>query len=194
MGDAAKATGATPMDDRSDVEALALAGRGDEQAFATLVHRHGAYLYGVARSLVRDSHEAEDVVQETFAAILSQRYRGEAAVRTWLVSIAVRQAALLRRKRRTWLRLWHSDAAAEAAIPATASEQAAVDARHDLTVMLARLSPEHREVIVLRELEGMSYDQIAQVLELPRGTVESRLHRARQQLRDALTQDALPGA
>jgi RNA polymerase sigma-70 factor (ECF subfamily) len=53
----------------------------------------------------------------------------------------------------------------------------------DLAVMLEQLSPEHREVIVLRELEGMTYEQIAATLEVPRGTVESRLHRAREDLR-----------
>jgi RNA polymerase sigma-70 factor (ECF subfamily) len=57
------------------------------------------------------------------------------------------------------------------------------DAKLDLSVMLARLSPEHREVIVLRELEGMTYEQIAAALGVPRGTVESRLHRAREELR-----------
>jgi RNA polymerase sigma factor (sigma-70 family) len=57
------------------------------------------------------------------------------------------------------------------------------DARMDLSVMLERLSPEHREVIVLRELEGLTYEQIATALAVPRGTVESRLHRAREELR-----------
>jgi RNA polymerase sigma factor (sigma-70 family) len=61
--------------------------------------------------------------------------------------------------------------------------QAAADARMDLAGMLERLSEEHREVVVLREIEGMSYEEMSAVLGVPRGTVESRLHRAREQLK-----------
>ena len=61
----------------------------------------------------------------------------------------------------------------------------------DLAAMLARLSGDHREVIVLREMEQMSYEEIAKVLAVPRGTVESRLHRARQRLKELL-KDYLP--
>jgi len=62
----------------------------------------------------------------------------------------------------------------------------ALDVRMDLLEVLSGLSPEHREVVVLRELEGMSYDEIAGVLGVPRGTVESRLFRAREKLRERL--------
>jgi RNA polymerase sigma-70 factor (ECF subfamily) len=163
-----------------DVELLSRIRAGSEPAFRELVNRHGRYLFGIARALVHDEHDAEDIVQETFAAVPGANYKGEAAVRTWLVGIVVRQAALLRRKRSRWKREIDVDGPSlRAATPA----QAAVDARLDLTAMLERLSPEHREVIVLRELRGMSYDEIAGLLHVPRGTVESRLHRAREQLR-----------
>jgi len=175
-------------DDKADDALLAAMQRGDEQAFRTLAHRHGPYLFGVARALVRDYAEAEDVVQETLAAALRGNFRGESSVRTWLVAIAVRQAANLRRKRTRW-RAWtnftgRSDGAA------SKSAEAAVDARLDLAGMLEHLSPEHREVIVLRELEGLSYEQIAQQLKLPRGTVESRLHHTREQLRSLFAADS----
>ena len=62
--------------------------------------------------------------------------------------------------------------------PAGASES-----RRDVIEMLQQLSPEHRDVIVLRELQGMGYEELAQALKIPRGTVESRLHRARQELK-----------
>jgi RNA polymerase sigma-70 factor (ECF subfamily) len=172
------------MNRPSDVDLLARVRNGDAQAFAGLVHEHGRYLFGVARALVRDEQEAEDIVQETFAAVLISPYRGESALRTWLVGIVVRQAALARR-RGWWRRFWPLHAPDER--PATQPDpQRAIDARLDLAQLLDQLTPEHREVIVLRELEGMSYEQIAAMLKLPRGTVESRLHRARQQLRDAL--------
>ena len=71
----------------------------------------------------------------------------------------------------------------EPAVASGALGGGGADARLDLSVMLAALSPEHRQVILLRELEGMSYEAIAETLGVPRGTVESRLHRAREELR-----------
>jgi len=153
----------------------------DGRAMRSLIDRHGPYLYGVARTLTRSETEAEDAVQETLMALLKATYDGRSSVRTFMVSILVRQAALLRRKRRGWLRIV-SDPPESAG---DANEQHAVDARLDLASLLDRLSPEHREVIVMRELEGMSYDRLSQELGIARGTVESRLHRAREQLREA---------
>ncbi len=172
-----------PMDEStSDFEDRALLSRikwGNDAAFRELVARHGRYLYGIAHAMVNNRSDAEDVMQETLAAALKASHRGESSVRTWLVGILVRQAALLRRKRKRFAR--EGEVRREEA--SVASPQEAVDARIDVATMLSRLSAEHREVIVLRELQGMSYDEIAFALELPRGTVESRLHRAREQLK-----------
>jgi RNA polymerase sigma-70 factor (ECF subfamily) len=173
----------------SDAELLARARGGDQPAFARLVERHGPYLFGIARSLVRDAHDAEDVVQETFAAAASSGsgFRGDASVRTWLVAIATRQAALVRRRRKPWLKFWSSGGTDETPPPEPATErvrqESMVDARMDLATLLQRLDPELREVLVLRELRGLSYEQMAASLGIPRGTVESRLHRARNELR-----------
>lgn len=151
----------------------------DAFAMRMLLERHGAYLYGFARTVTRSESEAEDAVQETLVALLKARFHGRSSVRTFLVSILVRQAAMLRRKRRGWLRI----------VPQTEDSagrddpQHEVDARLDLATLLEKLSPEHREVIVMRELESMSYDEMSQALGVPRGTVESRLHRAREHLK-----------
>jgi RNA polymerase sigma-70 factor (ECF subfamily) len=152
--------------------------RGESPALAELIRRHAPYLYGIARSLCGNEHDAEDLVQEVFVATLRAKFRGESSVRTWLVAILVRRAAMLRRsKLRQPLRMDSTpDVTTRAGSPAS-------DAKADMAAMLEALSPEHREVIVLRELQQMSYDQIALVLSIPRGTVESRLHRAREQLR-----------
>ena len=167
-------------DPRPDAELLRLSYAGDESAFRTLVDRHSRYLTGIARSLAsNNAADAEDLVQETFVAALTSRFRGESAVRTWLVQILVRQAALLRRKR-----------ARERGTPAARDtersappESATTDARLDIAKMLEGLSDDQREVIVLRELEGMSYEEMAKTLHVPRGTIESRLHRARAALK-----------
>lgn len=159
-----------------DAELLRRTGAGDQAAFRALVDRHARYLYGIAFTLTGNPADAEDVVQETLVGALNARFRGESTVRTWLVGILVRQAAMLRRKRRP--------AALQGDAPARSSDLAGADARLDLAVMLESLSPEHRQVIVLREVEGMSYDEMAAAVGVPRGTVESRLHRARAELRE----------
>ena len=164
----------------SDAELLAGVSRADGSAFREIVRLHGSYLFGIARTLTGSASEAEDVVQETFVALLSAKFRNEASLKTFLVSILVRQAALMRRKRRGWLRLVAK--AADRGPNASPDQQQAIDAKLDLGRLLEKLSPEHREVLVMRELQGMSYDEMAEVLAVPRGTVESRLHRAREKL------------
>src|SRR4051812_34923954 len=73
-----------------DAELLRQVGRGDETAFRELVSRHARYLYGIAYSMTQNAADAEDVVQETFVAVIRSTFRGEASVRTWLVQILVR--------------------------------------------------------------------------------------------------------
>jgi RNA polymerase sigma-70 factor (ECF subfamily) len=169
-----------------DAALLARINHGSQGAFQELVKRHGRYLYRVAYSLTGNAADAEDIVQETFIAVINSKFRGESAVRTWLVQILVRRSAMLRRSlRRLRKRLGGvPDASVVGDRPAGASAGEGLDARLDLAVMLETLSLEHRQVIVLREVEGMSYEEMATVLGVPRGTVESRLHRARGELRE----------
>jgi RNA polymerase sigma-70 factor (ECF subfamily) len=167
-----------------DAALLARINHGSQGAFQELVKRHGRYLYRVAYSLTGNAADAEDIVQETFIAVINSKFRGESAVRTWLVQILVRRSAMLRRSlRRLRKRVGGvSEASGDRLAGASAGE--GLDARLDLAVMLETLSLEHRQVIVLREVEGMSYEEMATVLGVPRGTVESRLHRARGELRE----------
>ena len=163
-----------------DSELLRRIEGGDQSAFRSLVDRHSRYLHGVAHALVGNAADAEDIVQETYVAVLNSHFRGEASVRTWLVKILVRRAGMLRRSR------WHKNrhmTIDEAPPEQVRSGTSGVEAKLDLTAMLNVLSPEHRAVIVLRELEHMSYEEMATALDVPRGTVESRLHRAREELR-----------
>lgn len=156
---------------------------GDRRAFHELVERHGRYLLGLAMRLVGQPADAEDVVQETFAGAYRglAGFRQEASVKSWLTQILILQAARHHReasRRRGRLQAAQDAVGARQRQPAVRDS----DLRLDLGSALLALNTDHREVIVLRELQGMSYDEIADVLKLPRGTVESRLFRARRQL------------
>ena len=181
--------GSAPVAVDADAALVRRIAAGDGAAVHRLMDRFAGPLYGLARALTGNEADAEDVVQETFAAACEAAgsFRGEASVKTWLTKILVRRAARSRRAGLRWRFLsLSSPAAADEPPPAPASPgpASAVDSDMDVTVMLERLSPEHREVIVLRELQGLSYEEMAAALGVPRGTVESRLHRARRELRE----------
>jgi RNA polymerase sigma-70 factor (ECF subfamily) len=155
---------------------------GNEAAFHELVDRFGQQLFRVAYSMVGNAADGEDVVQETFSAAFAGigRFRGEASLKTWLMQILVRQCARLKRGRgRKWT-IGIEKAEQEAAVDSAG----AAESRMDVVAMLQTLSEEHREVIVLRELQSMTYEEMAETLKIPRGTVESRLYRARNELRE----------
>ena len=176
------------MPDQSDSDLLAQIGRGDQAAFRTLLDRHARYLFGVAHAMTGNDADAEDAVQETLLGALgsSTRFRGESSVRTWLVRILVNKVRMWRRsgqRRSSDVSLDGSPVELASASGSSSRGASAADAKLDLTQMLAQLSVEHRQVIILRELQGMSYEEMARALEVPRGTVESRLHRAREELR-----------
>jgi len=175
---------------RVDLSLLRRAAGGDGQAFSDLVERHAKSMYRLAYMLLGSNADAEDVLQETWTGVYKslKRFEGRSTVRTWLTRILTTQVALWRRKRRGGvISLDDAPTAEDDALPReerSASRQS--DWQADLEVALARLSLDHREVIVLREIEGFSYDEIAESLRVPRGTVESRLHRARGELRKHL--------
>jgi RNA polymerase sigma-70 factor (ECF subfamily) len=171
-----------PYGQSDDAELLRRSYAGDPSAFEALVERHARYLTGIALGLCdRNLADAEDVVQETFVAALTSRFRGESSAKTWLVQILVRRAALLRRTRKHEPR---RSAAGGEVERTSRSDSPGVDSKLDLAEMLAGLPPDQRQVIVLRELEGLSYEEMARTLHVPRGTVESRLHRARVALKE----------
>lgn len=170
----------------TDAEFVQRSRRGDREAFGQLVGRHAPGLYRLAVLTLGNPTDAQDVVQDTFLSAYQglDRFRGEhgdASFRAWLVGIMTRQIARHQR-RESYRSTQPLDAHAA---PAQRSATAASDARLDVAELLSRLSVEHRQVLVLREIEGLSYDQMAAALGVPRGTVESRLFRARQALRAA---------
>ena len=178
--------------DLRDRETLRRAQEGDEPAFEELVSRYGKELYGLAFFLTGQASDAEDVVQETLLGAYEglAAFEARSSVRTWLSRILVNQAARHRRSQRVrqaaqGLRLSAASAALLRGF-AAASPAAASEIRLDVLAVIQTLRPEHREVVVLRELEGMTYRQIADVLDIPQGTVESRLFRAREELKEHL--------
>lgn len=189
---------ASDDDERTgDAELVRRARRGDERAFHELVDRHAAWLYRAAVALVGSREDAEDLVQETLVAASKglATFEHRSSVQTWLRRILLNHVSKLyrwRKVRRNQVSIDGPAMAGEsggdpaAGHPALRASSPAgqVESRLDVEAMLATLSAEHREVIVLREIEGLAYEEIAALLHVPRGTVESRLHRARQHLKE----------
>jgi len=177
----------------TDQELLRATAGGDGAAFGRLVERHAQDLFRLAQWLAPNRADAEDVLQETLTGAFkaARSFDGRSTVKTWITGIMIRQAARQRRKYKNARRVvsMHAD---EGVRPAAgvdrpvASAVAAIDRRIDLAQVIDTLADEHREVILLRETQGLSYDEIAAALGIPQGTVESRLYRARAALRKKL--------
>ena len=167
----------------ADRDVLARYLDGDERAFEDLVIRYEAQVRRIAFGVVRDYALAEDVAQETFLTAYrkADSFRAEGSVRSWLCRIAVRRALdeLKKRGRK-----------AEVALPEAEGRgvepHKQLDAGWDLERALRRLTPEHRAALILKEVEGLSYQEIAETLGWPMGTVATRIHRARLELRASL--------
>lgn len=152
-----------------------------------LLDEHGAPIYRLAISIVRDPAIAEDVVQETLIKAWQAQpaFRGESSVRRWILTIAHNTAVSV-------LRATREDAHDPHTIPdRPASESLELDAQNRLAVehlwdALAELDEISRALIVLREIEGLSYDELSTVMRLPLPTIKSRLFRARKVLAAAL--------
>jgi RNA polymerase sigma-70 factor (ECF subfamily) len=181
----------------SDAALLRRVKQGEENACHVLINRHADPLYRLALRLVGNEADAEDVLQKTLLGAFQRAdaFQGRSSVKTWLTSILLNQAArhhrsAYRRQEREVTNLPEAHAAAEAGDGA-APRAEDMDIRMDVEAALECLSEQHREVIVLREFQGLSYEEIAGVLDVPRGTVESRLHRARRKLQQKLS-DYMP--
>jgi len=175
-----------------DSELVLRAGRGDSIALHAIVNNHSAALHALAYSLVGQPADVEDLVQETFLAAFQglTGFRGQSQLRTWLIAILLRQVAAWRRKGRIRETLPLAESLINTAGPNTST----ADAKMDVAAALQKISSQHRDALVLREFGGLSYQEIADVLGIPRGTVESRLHRARLELRELLTGYGSQGA
>lgn len=177
-----------PSDDALVERTLA----GDLGAFERLVERHRGVVYRVAARIVGDD-DAEDVAQDAFLRAFHRlsRFRRESPFRAWLLRIT-HNAALDALARRQTERT--DDAGDEEAIGVgartPADELEASERRERLLAKLRLIAPAHRVVLVLRDLEGLSYEEIANVTGSPLGSVKGRLHRARRELIEVLRANA----
>ena len=186
-----RTTTSRAVTERDDDAALVDRARdGDDDAFRRLVERHQAAVARTVFGMLGSRDDADDVGQETFVrfhqALAS--FRGESSVRTYLVRIAMSTALnALRSARRRELRFVSDDSAIDRAVDPVAEIVATDDSTaHRTRVALDALSPEHRAVVVLRLLDERSTKETAEILQIPEGTVLSRLSRAVQQLRVTL--------
>ncbi len=180
--------------DRSLVEQAA---GGDRDAFGTLVLRYQARIVNLARALAADDGEADDLAQETFIRAYKAigRFRGDSTFRTWLYRVAVNViTSHLKSRSRRWKRWGASvdehpsdtDVRAPGHVAASSTSIDEDVARRELIDRaLASLSPDMRVAVTLRDVHGFDYAEIAAMLGVPIGTVESRIFRARQRLREA---------
>ena len=176
------ATACLPREEREEALWLARARAGDEAAYRWLLGRYRARVVRLAAHVLRREGEAEDVAQEAFLRAFRRlpSFRGEGRFSAWLFGIAVR-LCLDRRRSARWTREVPEDAAPPA--PSLTAPADAADTRLLVETLLDRLSPPMRAALVLREMEGLDYDEIAATLGIPVCTVRSRLHAARAQFR-----------
>ena len=183
---------------RDDADLIARSVGGDRGAFEELVRRHQDRLFSTVYRLLDSSEDAQDVVQESFLNAYQSldRFKGDSQFFTWLYRIAVNLAISQKRKRRLVLSADAKRAGEPLGEPLDDSDESrpgrALERSEDhrtLQEALNRLSPDHRAVLILKELEGQKYEAIAEIMQVPIGTVRSRLHRARLELRDLLTDE-----
>lgn len=169
--------------------------QGDTAAFGELVRRYQERLYHSVFRLVEHSEDARDVVQDAFLSAYQSLdgFKGDSRFFTWLYRIAINAAISFQRKQRAAVRMETLGDGDRTFEPLDPSEQNRPDfaleqAEQGLRVReaLNRLSPEHRAVLVLKDMEGQKYETMAEILQVPIGTIRSRLHRARLELRELL--------
>ncbi len=182
------------MDDQALISATR---SGDRSAFGRLVVKYQDRLFNSIVQVLRQELDAQDVVQDAFVLAFTKlhSFQGNSSFYTWLFRIARNLAITRLRSRKSMVSLdaGTNEMSDQPLRLAVVDEQPMPDERlqrneeiRRLHQALGRLSDEHRSILVLRELEDLDYDAIAEILQIPVGTVRSRLHRARMQLREEL--------
>ena len=194
---------ATPVESRQNAEALFIERlkQREAAAFNTLVAERSGEIYGLLYRMTENAEEARDLTQETFLRAFQSisSFRGDADLRTWIYRIAINQARnrwrwWRRRKREVTVSLDSAEGQQKQPLLDTLAEAArnpeqdtlAHERQQALRRALQSLGSVYREAVILRDIEGFSYEEIAATLEISVGTVKSRLARGRQELRRRL--------
>jgi RNA polymerase sigma-70 factor (ECF subfamily) len=211
MGNLASAIGVRT----EDAALVAALKAGSEEAFGILIAQYSQPLYSLISRSLRDPSDAPDITQEVFIKVFRsiRSFNGEASLRTWLYRIAIHEAA---NQRRWWSRHKRQEITIDTPLgaddsggddeslclsatlrdchgtPCDHAQQSELKAR--IEDCLRRLPEAFRTAIVLREMEGFAYEEIAEILQIPVGTVKSRLKRGRASLRDLLVAEGLGNA
>jgi len=169
----------------ADAELVARFAAGDDAAFAELVAAHQDVAFSYARRLLGDGELARDVIQEAFLRILRHHRAYDAArpFRAWLLHIVRNLAIDTLRRRRPQAGADHLEQLAAKPLGPSASERD--ELRERVAAVLTELPAKYRELIVMREMEGMAADEIAAIIGVDYGTTRWRLHKARELFRDA---------
>ncbi|MFQ5657551.1 MAG: RNA polymerase sigma factor [Candidatus Methylomirabilales bacterium] len=192
--------GATEQAEFPDLELLERLKAGDEQAFAAVVDRYSAQTYRIARSITRDRQDAEEVVQDVFLTVFRKigSFEGRSAFTTWLYRITVNAAMMKVRGRderaeedvEKWLPVFDGEGRHVHSVEAWSANPENLllqqERRKVVRSALATLPAEYRTVLALRDLQGLSGEEVAETLGLSLAAVKSRLHRARLALRGKL--------
>lgn len=187
--------------EETDLNLVKRTRNGDRDAFNVLVTRYQRKVYGICYGMVRNPDDAMDLVQDTFVKVYRnlERFQGNSSFYTWVYRIATNVCIDFLRKAQRKKTVDYDDAIArdedvegdDMLLPSRMGiNPARVLGRRELLEKindaLQTLSPAHRQIILLREVEGMAYQDIAETLEISIGTVMSRLHHARKNMQKAL--------
>jgi RNA polymerase sigma-70 factor (ECF subfamily) len=201
--DTRRADAAPDLDGTSDGEAIRRVLGGDRDAFAVLVERYQGRAFRLALRVLRDEESARDAVQDAFLKAYSalSRFQGRSSFYTWLYRLVMNQCLDMKRRDKSdrhveWEDGGAGESGANAPLPpevagvrfAPAASMMRRELRERIAEAIGRLPDGPRETLILRELDGLSYTEIAETQRIPKGTVMSRLHYARKQLQTYLTE------
>ncbi|MGD0947818.1 MAG: sigma-70 family RNA polymerase sigma factor [Candidatus Binatia bacterium] len=183
--------------ERSDQELVRASRRGDRDAFRELVERYERKVVSIAVGMVHNREDAVEIAQETFVKAYENlvRFKGESSFYTWLYRIVVNRAIDFQRRERrhptVGLEDWsggegYEELLKEERLTDPYQQAQAREVGERVSAAIDELTPDHKAVILLREVEGLSYDEISRVMQCSKGTVMSRLHYARKKLQRKL--------
>lgn len=187
----------SPGAEETDETIISRTLEGEAEAFDILISRYAPRLTRMAYGLVNHHQDAEDLVQEALANAFFKldSFGGRSSFFTWIYRITVNLSISKHRKRRIEttrksIPLEETITSSNGATPDSVAETE--ELVQQMRQAIAQLEDDRRSVLVLRDMDGLDYDQIAEILKIPKGTVRSRLHRARNDLKELMSRYSLP--